>query len=207
MTQEHLKRCFNNLELQIVGMWLAGPHCTVLLWHAEPAKLLLEALQMPAILKDRQLENDHLEVARLLVQAEADVNKSTSDDGTAPLYMAAQEGYVEVVHFLIEAGADIDITRKAGAGGVTASYIAAEYGHLEVVRLPVQAGADVDKTTDDGATPLHLAVENGHLEVVRLLIVARANVDKATTDDGTTPMHVAAEKGHLEVARLLIVAG
>ena len=41
----------------------------------------------------------------MLVAAGAAVDKAETDDGCTPLYMAAQDGFVEVVKVLLAAGA------------------------------------------------------------------------------------------------------
>jgi ankyrin repeat protein len=43
--------------------------------------------------------NGHLEMARALLEAGADVNKANSNDCT-PLYAAAKEGHLEMVRLL-----------------------------------------------------------------------------------------------------------
>ena len=52
--------------------------------------------------------------------------------------MACQEGHVEVVHALIQAGAALD---QAMNDGTTPLFIASGQGHLEVVRVLEVAGA------------------------------------------------------------------
>jgi ankyrin repeat protein len=66
------------------------------------------------------------------------------------LFIASQDGHVEVARLLIEAGADID---KAKDNGVTPLYVASQNGHVEVARLLIEAGADIDKAADNGPPP------------------------------------------------------
>ena len=57
------------------------------------------------------------------------------NDGATPLYVAAQEGFTEIVKLLITEGkADVD---KAENDGATPLYIAAQEGNAEVVELLV----------------------------------------------------------------------
>ena len=58
--------------------------------------------------------------------------------GVTPLFMTSQNGHLEIVRLLVEAGADKD---KAGNYGVTPLQIARNKGRLEIVRLLVDAGA------------------------------------------------------------------
>ena len=42
-----------------------------------------------------------------LVAAQADVDQATTDDGTTPLWVAADKGHLEVVQALVDAEAEV----------------------------------------------------------------------------------------------------
>ena len=68
-----------------------------------------------------------------------------------PLILAAHQGHLEVVQFLVESGANKDQGKTDD--GATPLLIAADRGHLEVVRFLVGSGANKDQgRTDDRAT-------------------------------------------------------
>jgi len=69
------------------------------------------------------------------------------------LFLAAQNGHLEVVRELVKAGARVDSARvDIGAVPLTVS---AERGHIEVVRCLIEAGANVNHArSNDGTTPL-----------------------------------------------------
>ena len=59
-----------------------------------------------------------MEVVRFLVEVgKADVDKATTDDGSTPLFAAAQNGHTEVVRFLVEESkADVEkVTTSDGS--------------------------------------------------------------------------------------------
>ncbi|MBA2655193.1 MAG: ankyrin repeat domain-containing protein [Gammaproteobacteria bacterium] len=128
---------------------------------------------------------------------------AAQNNGATPLYIAAQNGHIEVVAALINAGANKDQARNEGA---TPLFIAAQNGHIEVVAALINAGANKDQAMNSGATPLYIAAQNGHIEVVAALINAGANKDQAM-NERVTPLFIAAHNGHLKVVAALINAG
>ena len=58
-------------------------------------------------------QNGHVEIARMLVDAGALIDKTTKK-GRTPLSIASQNGYLEIVKILIDAGALINKTTKNG---------------------------------------------------------------------------------------------
>eukprot|EP00667_Euglena_gracilis_P010919 EG_transcript_11132 len=171
--------------------------------HVEVARLLLQLPQKrnPISLITAAEGGDIEEVIRLL-QAKAEVNHATGEDGSAPLHVACRQNRLEVTTVLVGAGAALDQTNNSGC---TPLYTAAVNGHAEVLQLLVSAQASVDLADDDGCTPLWAACLGGHVEIARLLVGAGAALHLAR-DNGCAPLFVAAEGGHSEVVRLLVSA-
>ena len=73
-------------------------------------------------------------VVRLLLKHGADVNARTDKDKghSTPLHIAAENGRLEVVHVLLQHGANVGA--KDGSGR-TALQIASDTGHDEIVKL------------------------------------------------------------------------
>jgi ankyrin repeat protein len=72
--------------------------------------------------------------------------------GDPPILHAARNGDTEIVHLLIERGADVN---ARNARGNTVLYCAGGHGHLHTLQLLLDRGADPDaKFTDDGKTLL-----------------------------------------------------
>ena len=111
----------------------------------------------------------------------------------APIHVAAENGQLEVVRLLLEAGADKDL---AAEDGNTALQEASWRGHLAVVRELLAAGADKNVVWQDSLTALHWASASGHSEVVRELVEAGADKN-AVAHNGTTSLIAASVEGHL----------
>ena len=67
----------------------------------------------------------------LVTEGKADVDK-TRNDGTTPLYMAAQEGNAEIVELLFRGGAN---PNQAAGNGWTPLRLAKAYKHQAIVAL------------------------------------------------------------------------
>ena len=88
----------------------------------------------------RAAQNGHNDIAKILIEAGADVNKQDKDWETA-LYRAAVNGHNDIAKILIEAGADVNIQDKDGQ---TALSRAAWNGHVDIEKILIEADADVN---------------------------------------------------------------
>ena len=161
-------------------------------------------------------ETNQAETARLLLDAGADIEATTSW-GSTPLDWAALMGSVDVAELLLE----------RGATGFTL-ISAAALGKLEQVKTILSAcGADLSAHRRRGAPQLpddhwpadsaHIrgdvlsdamcaAARNGHTEVVEYLLDHGAEVDAKGVFGGTA-LHWAAIHGHRNTVELLVACG
>ena len=116
----------------------------------------------------------------------------------SPLCVAAKEGYLNIVRFLVEQRADME---KTGGIGLSPLHYASGGGHLEVTRYLLEQGANREKVCSifpgvplHNGTSLHYAAYRGHLEIAKLLMVYGADlnvrdysgklpIDYATTEE------------------------
>lgn len=133
-------------------------------------------------------QKGHVEVARALVAAGADVNLRTKD-GLCAVYLAAQANAPALVRFLAD-DCDADLTTATDLK-VTPLHIAAWMGHTECARAIVELAGDrlgaLLKAKDvNGLTPLHGAANQNHPECARMLVELGASACE-TTARGATP--------------------
>ena len=100
---------------------------------------------------------------QLLHLAGANVN-SRGSSGT-PLFLAAGEGRLNAVRYLLDEGADVN---SRGDYGNTALTEATYFGHASVIKELLMRGADVNAISVDG-TPLDIAVSRNNVSVIDLL--------------------------------------
>jgi ankyrin repeat protein len=172
--------------------------------------------------------DDRRDVARVLVEAGANVNVTTKTGVTALMLVAEESGpgSLAMVQALLAAHADVNSGGAKGvaaltpisdprnlgyaAGGYTPLGLAASTGSVEIVQALLDANAQraaapsvaVNAKQPGGKTPLMIASAKGRSDIVRLLLAAKADV-RAADDNGKTALMLAFENAHPEVAELL----
>lgn len=127
--------------------------------------------------------------------------KPYEKEHNTPLHLAALNGYLEIVKYLIKKEADIDAKNRKNQ---TPLHLAVHNAHKHIIEYLVESGADINAPEDEGDTPLAWAAYKGQTEVVSLLIKLGANIHEQNKT-GNTPLHWAAEKGYLDIVELLIL--
>jgi len=124
--------------------------------------------------------------------ANVDIN-ARNVDGSA-LEIAACYGHVDIVRYLLAAGADFH------GNNYRALWFAAAGGHVKIARILLAAGADIHFNDN---IALRTAARHGHTEIVRMLLAVGANIHA----DGGNALCWAATHGHIDVVRALLAAG
>ena len=174
-----LLACYYN-KPQIVKVLLK--HINDLTIHEAAAANLLEEVQ--ATLNDKP---DLLDVV--------------SDHGFTPLGMATHFGNEDIVHFLLEKGADPN-THSQNGYSVYPLHAAIGSGFDGIAKMLIEAGAEVNVLQASRTSPLHLAAQTGNIDLIILLLEHGALVE-VKNDMGKTASDLAGEKGHVEIANIL----
>ncbi|XP_052087578.1 ankyrin repeat domain-containing protein 50-like [Mytilus californianus] len=116
------------------------------------------------------------------------------------LYIAAIQGYSDIVSCLVQNGADVDIT---GYSNMTPLFQASYGGFIEIVKILVESGADVNLCDNHNESPLCVASKEGHSDVVSYLIKNGGDVN-ICDEHGTSPLLASVENGHVNVLKTLL---
>uniref|UniRef100_A0A673A4X1 Euchromatic histone-lysine N-methyltransferase 2 n=1 Tax=Sphaeramia orbicularis TaxID=375764 RepID=A0A673A4X1_9TELE len=145
--------------------------------------------------------NNHLEVARYLVQSGACVYH---EDGYTGLHHAAKLGNLEIVTLLLETG-QVDVNAQ-DSGGWTPIIWAAEHKHVDVIKALLNRGANVTVKDKELNVCLHWAAYAGNVDIAELVLNAGCSLSSVNMH-GDTPLHIAAREGYLECVVLFLSRG
>lgn len=160
-------------------------------------------------------EGDAAEARRLIAEG-TDVNQripvtGTVEDDYTALGIAVRTRQVEIVHLLLDAGADP--YGEIGLMRGTAIHETAFLGYADVLRVLLQGldrGGVGSRGLDaqgpyNGLTALHDAVWHGHKEAAQILVEHGASLGLCT-HSGQTPRELASLYGYKDLARMLAKA-
>lgn len=148
---------------------------------------------------------NYIEVAKLLIDAGADINQQDHIQDSPYLYAGAQ-GKTEILKYMIEqAEPNHEVVNRYGGNALIP---AAEKGHLDNVKVLLQDGkANIDHQNNYGYTALIEAVALTDGSVIYQQIVQESlayNANKELRDNyGKTALDYAKEKGYIEMVELL----
>ncbi|XP_075166700.1 uncharacterized protein LOC142238827 [Haematobia irritans] len=179
----------NKLALEILGVLLAHPQCSVDAEDKDGRQPLLWAASAGSA-----------KAILALVKAGARV-ESADKDGLTALHCAASRGHTECLDTLISlCGAPTDLI---DSNGCTALHYAVTLGHADATSRLLDFEADPNRQDRKGRTPAHCGCAKGQFETVKLLKERNANLWLRNAK-GDLPLHEAASSGRRELVEWLL---
>ena len=135
-----------------------------------------------------------------LLACGAHVDRKYDSNNAAPLNVAVQYGYIDIVDILVEAGASIN-----GLGQYTWSplHSAAQYGSFLAASRLIEYGASLNTKFDGVFTPIYFAAAQSNSLIVHLLAEHGADADPELYK----PMTIALEEDSYEGVGALLQLG
>ncbi len=136
------------------------------------------------------------EIIKLLAPLR-DVNARVTYGITRPIHEAFANGKdMDIIHTLLELGADIHATHYDGVRNVVHDAVAANFA--EGVLFAAKQGVDMEILLENRQTPLMMAADNGHEEAMLACIECGVNLNvKSPHEKGNTALHLVADSYYL----------
>lgn len=119
--------------------------------------------------------------------------------------IAAKQGHLNIIQYLVENGIDINISTYEGSMLTLASKL----GHCDIIDYLLSKNADVNHKDYENHTPLAVACYTGNIDVIdRLLATNKCEIDvRIGYHPDITPLMLAIRYEHLDVVDRLLAYG
>jgi ankyrin repeat protein len=163
-------------------------------------------------LLDAIKNRDYDEVISAIVDCGIDPNYSGSSirNGEA-LFWASITGQLNIVHLLLNHGADVNGRTVLGELGSQYMHLAplhgaCSFGHLEIAKLLIDRGANLEAKNIFGRTPLMSSCRFNQLKSIKFLLSYYVDVH-VVDKEGLTSLHDAVLSSVTEAVQVLLEAG
>lgn len=133
---------------------------------------------------------------------EYDLIHKQDSDGDTVLGIAALNGQIAVIEYLVANGAEFDSTNQQGYTILSFAMRLDNPSRLALLRH----GADIDHPVAEARTPLINAVLFQDLDTVKFLLSHGANSDHLD-DSGVSALFCAASRGNMDLVKTLVESG
>ena len=156
------------------------------------------------------------QIVKGLIEKGGDVNTKDSRGNTA-LFLAANEGDLDLVKFLVEKGANANAKNDDGVTALFFEDLLEEYDSdaednrnpsrnkdfLYISKFLVEKGANVNAKNESEQTPIFNMILMGRLDIIKVLVENGADVN-VKDENGVTPLFRAAFIRKFDIARYLL---
>ncbi|KAK6187512.1 hypothetical protein SNE40_005518 [Patella caerulea] len=151
-----------------------------------------------------QSETTCLPFVMALVEAGADVNIS-SREMMSPSCMSAYRGFVSVLAYLIDHGADVNTVDQTGC--TVLHHIVTKPNACVILQKLIIAGIQINLQNRFGETPLYLATLSNNEGAVNMLLETNDSCVDLGDRKGVTPLMLAAMQNEIKIIKLLLQHG
>uniref|UniRef100_A0A7E4ZWH3 ANK_REP_REGION domain-containing protein n=1 Tax=Panagrellus redivivus TaxID=6233 RepID=A0A7E4ZWH3_PANRE len=145
----------------------------------------------------------HALICQRLLASGADPTHESLSDGANPIFLAAQNGFPEVLSVFAESGYPLNDAKRT-SDGASPVWIASQVGQTETVEFLMEHGCR-DVPRNDGSTGLFKAAQKGYEEIAQALVWHDS--DLGLLGNGESALHAAALFGNTSIAKRLVEAG
>ena len=151
--------------------------------------------------------NDNIEMAKILLEAGADVNAPSQRDGITPLLVATSMANELQKQTIKIYGSPDSVNQARIVGDNLIEKIKSQMEYAEdIVKLLVEYGVDVDRETPYGTPLMNASTNEWNKNIIDALLKAGADVNKKDRN-GRTALFYAAAYNCNDVISLLLSAG
>lgn len=183
-TIDYVPKDYNHILVEAMNK--SAELVRVLLDHGADTKRFLAPGDSRTPLQAAASEGN-LALCKLLVEREPGLVNYQNEEGLVcetPLNIAAREGHIEVVRYLLEVGAEPDLPSKHYRE--TPLWSACSRGRFKIAKLlHEKAPQTINTPSYDGETPLIVACASGALDLVRFLVENGADVTLRSSTYGS----------------------
>lgn len=108
----------------------------------------------------------HQEIAVMMLKRGAQI--LANHEGMWPQHLAAREGHADLLHLLVDSGANVNELDKFNQW--TPLFHAASEGHSVCVKVLIEAQSNCQMLDESRKPPIHYAAWRGHIDCVNLLL-------------------------------------
>jgi ankyrin repeat protein len=114
-------------------------------------------------------KNGDVEQIKSMLLDNTDLMLSRDKDGSTALHCASWKGHIQLVEFLLGAGAQVNIHNNNDHWGTTPLHAAAHANQAIIVQLLIDAGAEINAVDMNGKTPLFHTTFHNALAAAKVL--------------------------------------
>ncbi|KAL6152991.1 hypothetical protein ACJQWK_04233 [Exserohilum turcicum] len=150
------------------------------------------------------IASGYTEIAKILLDAGADVNAATKDGGETALHIAVKNGRVDLIELLIAYGPNLDL-KTHETGETPLHYAASKSGSLAAVMTLLQHGASYNTLNANAQTPAEAALKTNNINgAVAIINAANSKRNQLTKEKEMLLKHVKKTQGRFSIGNDLI---